>query len=43
MASDIPRRAMGLAPLRLEPGLPVDQVLALDGPELARVALPTAP
>ena len=43
MASDIPRRAMGLAPLRLEPGLPVDQVLALDGPELARIALPTAP
>ncbi|MDF3605167.1 N-acetylglucosamine-6-phosphate deacetylase [Paracoccus sp. DMF-8] len=31
MASDIPRRAMGLPPRELAAGLPVDQLLALDG------------
>lgn len=30
MASDVPRRAMGLPPLELAPGLALDQVLALD-------------
>lgn len=31
MAGEIPRHAMGLAPLELGPGLTLDQVLALDG------------
>lgn len=39
MASDVPRQALGLPRLALGPGLALDQVLALEGPELAPVCL----
>ncbi|AGT10505.1 N-acetylglucosamine-6-phosphate deacetylase [Paracoccus aminophilus] len=39
MATDIPRRAMRLPPLRLAEGLPLSDVLALNGTDFAKVAL----
>ena len=39
MAGDLPRRAMGLAPLRIRPGLPAAELLALDE-DLRPVPLP---